>query len=151
MARVRIPDNVAAVVMFRHRRTCCICNIPDRTVQIHHIDEDPSNNAIENLAVLCLECHNFTQISGGFGRKLGAAEVTLSRDDWVARVARAKEQADKLIVARMAGLPPEPVAGSGCSSSDNLRLIGHFEKGGFGSSGVEVKRPACGAASGGLR
>jgi hypothetical protein len=38
-----------------------------------------------------------------------------------------------------------------CSSSDNLRLIGHFEKGGFGSSGVEVKRPACGAASGGLR
>lgn len=109
MARVRIPHNVAAEVMFRHRRTCCICNIPDRTVQIHHIDEDPSNNAIENLAVLCLECHNLTQISGGFGRKLGAAEVALSRDDWIARVARAKEEADKLIVARMAGLPPEPV------------------------------------------
>jgi hypothetical protein len=44
-----------------------------------------------------------------------------------------------------------PAEHKGCSSSDNLRLIGHFEKGGFGSSGVEVKRPACGAASGGLR
>ena len=38
-----------------------------------------------------------------------------------------------------------------CSSSDNLRLIRHFEKGGSGSSGLEFKRPAVGAASGGLR
>ena len=38
-----------------------------------------------------------------------------------------------------------------CSSSDNLRLIRHFEKGGSGSSGLEFKRPAVDAASGGLR
>jgi class 3 adenylate cyclase len=38
-----------------------------------------------------------------------------------------------------------------CPSSDNLRLIRHFEKRGSGSSGLEFKRPAVGAASGGLR
>ena len=38
-----------------------------------------------------------------------------------------------------------------CPSSDNLRLIRHFEKGGSGSSGLEFKRPAVDAASGGLR
>ena len=38
-----------------------------------------------------------------------------------------------------------------CPSSDNLRLIRQFEKGGSGSSGLEFKRPAVGAASDGLR
>jgi ferritin-like metal-binding protein YciE len=38
-----------------------------------------------------------------------------------------------------------------CPSSDNLRLVRRFEKGGSGSSGLEFKRPASDAASGGLR
>jgi len=38
-----------------------------------------------------------------------------------------------------------------CPSSDDLRLIRDFEKGGSGSSGLEFKRPAIGAASDGLR
>ena len=38
-----------------------------------------------------------------------------------------------------------------CPSSDNLRLVRRFEKGGSGSSGLEFKRPAADAASGGLR
>jgi hypothetical protein len=40
---------------------------------------------------------------------------------------------------------------SDCPSSDDLRLIGRFEKGGSGSSGVEVRLPAADAASGDLR
>ena len=38
-----------------------------------------------------------------------------------------------------------------CPSADDLRLIRRFEKGGSGSSGLEFKRPAADAASGGLR
>jgi hypothetical protein len=38
-----------------------------------------------------------------------------------------------------------------CPSSDDLRLIGRFEKGGSGSSGVKVRLPAADAASGDLR
>ena len=38
-----------------------------------------------------------------------------------------------------------------CPSADDLRLIRRFEKGGSGSPGLEFKRPAADAASGGLR
>jgi RNA-directed DNA polymerase len=38
-----------------------------------------------------------------------------------------------------------------CPSAYDLRLIRRFEKGGSGSSGLEFKRPAADAASGGLR
>ena len=38
-----------------------------------------------------------------------------------------------------------------CPSADKLRLVRRFEKGGSGSSGLEFKRPAADAASGGLR
>ena len=38
-----------------------------------------------------------------------------------------------------------------CPSADDLGLIRRFEKGGSGSSGLEFKRPAADAASGGLR
>jgi len=38
-----------------------------------------------------------------------------------------------------------------CPSSDDLRLVRRFEKGGSGSSGLKFKRHTAGAASGGLR
>ena len=99
--RVPIPDDVAAQVLFQHHRTWCICNIPGKPIQIHHIDEDPSNNDQSNLAVLCLECHELTQLKGGFGRKLRAPEVTLNRNSWVARVAERRSDADAIIVKSM--------------------------------------------------
>jgi HNH endonuclease len=73
--RTPIPENIAAEVLFRHNRTCCICNEPGKAIQIHHIDGNPSNNSASNLAVVCFDCHNDTQVSGGFGRKLNAATL----------------------------------------------------------------------------
>lgn len=81
--RVEIPRDVAAGVLFRTDRTCCVCNVQGKPVQIHHIDEDPSNNIDENLAVLCFDCHRETQISGGFDRKLDAEQVALYRHHWL--------------------------------------------------------------------
>ncbi|MFV2176739.1 HNH endonuclease signature motif containing protein [Actinomadura sp. LOL_016] len=81
--RVPIPDDVAAAVIYESDRTCCVCRLSGKAVQIHHINEDPSDNDPANLAVLCLECHDQTQIRGGFGRKLNAHIVTLYRDSWI--------------------------------------------------------------------
>src|SRR5262245_41556554 len=75
-----------------------------RHVQIHHIDEDPSNNDIANLAVLCTECHNDTMIRGGFGKKLRAEEVRLYRDEWIKRVAARKEDADRIAIQSKLGV-----------------------------------------------
>lgn len=65
--RVEIPLNVSAKVMFLSDRTCCVCRSGNKLIQIHHIDENPSNNSLNNLAVLCLDCHNETMIKGDLG------------------------------------------------------------------------------------
>jgi hypothetical protein len=109
--RIPVPEDVATLLMFRSDRTCCVCHERGEPIQIHHIDEDPSNNYPDNLAVLCFHCHDETQIKGGFGRKLDAAQVTYFRDDWHRRVEARREAADKIALAREAGdvqttLPP---------------------------------------------
>ena len=75
-----IPPDVAAKVQFLSNRTCCVCRRQGKPVQIHHIDSDPTNNNTDNLAVLCLDCHMQTLISGGFYRKLDSNQVTMCRD-----------------------------------------------------------------------
>ena len=72
--------------MFESDRTCCVCNIRGKQVQIHHIDENPANNIIGNLSVLCFDCHNDTMIKGGFGRKLDSAQILLYRSSWLNKV-----------------------------------------------------------------
>jgi hypothetical protein len=90
--RVPIPKVDAARVLFASDRTCCVCRTPGKRVQIHHIDDDPSNNAPFNLAVLCFECHGDTQTTGGFGRQLDAEQVRLYRDDWHQNIAARRVQ-----------------------------------------------------------
>jgi hypothetical protein len=93
--RPRVPEDVSAQVQFMANRTCCVCREPGKAVQIHHLDEDPSNNSLDNLAVLCLQHHNDTQLKGGFGRKLDAGQVRLYRDEWYEMVNQ--QRRDKLV------------------------------------------------------
>ncbi len=86
--RQPIPSDIAARALFLADRICCVCRVRGKPVQIHHIDENPANNDLRNLAVLCLECHRETQIHGGFDRKLDADQVVLYKDDWSRFVAR---------------------------------------------------------------
>jgi len=76
--RTEIPRGVAARIQFLSDRTCCVCRTPDKPIQIHHLDEKPSNHTEENLALLCLDCHDKTMIRGGFGRKLARSPDKLT-------------------------------------------------------------------------
>jgi hypothetical protein len=104
MARVPIPTDVSAKVLVAHDRTCCVCQERGKRVQIHHIDENNSNNDEANLAVLCFDCHDLTMIKGGFGRSLDAAQVTNYRDEWVARVTELKRKADEILLQKQVGV-----------------------------------------------
>ena len=84
--RVEIPSDTAAEILFRSDRICCVCRQRGRSIQLHHINDDPSDSAGDNLAVLCFDCHRETQIRGGFDRKLDAAQVKLFNADWIKRV-----------------------------------------------------------------
>ena len=96
--RIRIPDDISALVLFESDHTCCKCNSAGRPVQIHHIDEDPSNNEQGNLAVLCLLCHNQTMVKGGFGRRLDATLVVKYREEWIKRVSTRRSEADRIAI-----------------------------------------------------
>jgi hypothetical protein len=108
--RIEIPRDIAASVLVASSRTCCVCEEPGKEVQIHHIDEDPSNNDPANLAVLCLAHHNETLMKGGFGRKLDAAQILKYKADWERRVQERKAEADKALVARHLGVTSSPKA-----------------------------------------
>ena len=101
--KTSIPNDLAADVLFASDRTCCVCRERGKSLQIHHIDEVPSNNVFENLSVLCLQCHNETQIKGGFDRKLTAPVIIKFRDEWLERVKSRRNLADERAVTRQAG------------------------------------------------
>lgn len=96
--RKPMNPNLSARVMLAHDRTCCVCNIPGKAVQIHHIDDDRSNDNYDNLAVLCLQDHDDTQVRGGFAKRLTAPLVTEYRRDWLKRVDKRKHETDRLVI-----------------------------------------------------
>jgi hypothetical protein len=95
--RIPIPEEIAAEILYLSDRTCCVCNEKGKGIQIHHIDEDPSNNLVENLSVLCLDCHHKTQIKGGFVRELDSKQIGRFNLEWIRRVEVRRLNADKLV------------------------------------------------------
>lgn len=80
-------EDECAAILVAADRTCCICRIGGRPIQLHHIDEDRSNAVPANCAVLCVTCHDETLRRGGFGRQLTAAQIRRYRDEWNEAVA----------------------------------------------------------------
>lgn len=80
--RPKIPQHIFDHLMVINQHTSCICHIPRKHVQIHHIDGSPSNNSIENLAVLCLDCHSIVTGDEGLGRRYSQGEVTSYKRNW---------------------------------------------------------------------
>jgi len=81
--RTSIPSNLVEDVMYSSDHTCCVCRERGKTVQIHHVDENPSNIVFGNLSVLCTDCHAKTQIKSAFGDKISADTVIAKRDEWL--------------------------------------------------------------------
>lgn len=77
--------------MAANRHTCCICRQPRHPVEKHHIDEDPSNNEWNNLAVVCRNCHGLISVKGNLGARYTPGEVLRYKLDWEKRCAEAGE------------------------------------------------------------
>jgi hypothetical protein len=80
--RQDVPQKTADELIFRNRHTCCICHESSKHVQIHHIDGDPSNNGIDNLAVVCLDCHSRVSATEGLGRRFTPGEIRKYKREW---------------------------------------------------------------------
>lgn len=93
MTPVPLPSDAANDALFAAQRTCCVCRVLGKPVQLHHIDGDHSNIAIDNLAILCLECSE-APVRGGRARHLRPSEVTKYRDQWHTQVQRRRDRAE---------------------------------------------------------
>jgi hypothetical protein len=78
--RTQVPDDIRLEVISRCNNRCCVCQTP--FVVVHHLDEDPSNNDIDNLAPLCPNCHSQTHSHAGTTMNLTADRVRKLRDRW---------------------------------------------------------------------
>jgi len=84
--RVRISLPVQTEVLTKSRRRCCICFGLNRDEsikkgQIVHLDGDPNNNDIDNLAFLCLDHHDELDSSTSQSKGLSAIEVKGYREE----------------------------------------------------------------------
>ena len=102
-SRTSMPKKLEAEVRWLSDDTCCICRERGKGIQIHHINEDPSDHSIENLAVICPDCHDKAHKTGGFTRKLDAHFVTLCRDKLLEAVAWQRDEVNNREVERQVG------------------------------------------------
>jgi len=78
--RKPISETIKHEVISRCNNRCCVCQTP--FIVIHHIDEDPSNNQIDNLAPLCPNCHSQAHSSSQMTTNLTSSRITTLRDKW---------------------------------------------------------------------
>ena len=92
--RRKLNQDAVATLQFRADLRCCLCqyvgDLPPRpkSGQIHHIDGDPSNGAIENLVWLCLEHHEEVGKIGRSSRRIHAKTLIRFRDELERRIQR---------------------------------------------------------------
>lgn len=77
-----LPRHLEAEVLYLNDHTCCICRDRSKDVQIHHIDGNPANNSIGNLAVVSLDCHSRVTGRRGLGRSYTPEEVRKYKAGW---------------------------------------------------------------------
>jgi hypothetical protein len=86
--RNKIPLSIVEELLFKSDHSCSICGQSGKDVQLHHIDGDNSNNVIDNLIVLCLDCHSKVTGTAGLGRVYTPGEVKRYKRSWEKTVAQ---------------------------------------------------------------
>lgn len=81
--RVSIPSGIKRELHFRSRSKC-YCGA--RGDQLHHLDENPSNNDFDNLVLLCFEHHDDASVKNGLRARPDAKTIKRLRDEHYARI-----------------------------------------------------------------
>jgi len=90
--RKKIPQKIEAQILFINDRVCCICRDPSKKVQIHHIDGNPNNNNLSNLAVVCINHHDEIHKSGGVTKAISTTLLKKYKHNWELTVRKQRTQ-----------------------------------------------------------
>ncbi|YCH29703.1 HNH endonuclease [Erwinia sp. D4-22] len=82
--RPPIPESTLINLLWCNRRTCCVCRKPNKSIIVHHIKEwsISRDHSIENLAVLCLDCHDLAHTKKQLSQNLNSKELQNSKTRW---------------------------------------------------------------------
>lgn len=89
--RQRTPPTIEEELLFRSDHTCCICRVKGKDVQLHHIDGNPANDKIDNIAVVCLDCHSKVTGKRGLGKAYKPGEVRRYKRSWEQQVSDSRK------------------------------------------------------------
>ncbi|MCK4310033.1 MAG: HNH endonuclease [Methanomicrobia archaeon] len=89
--RKKIPRDKEAQILFINDKTCCICRDSTKGVQIHHIDGDPNNNDLSNLAVVCINHHDELHKSGGMTKSISPDLLKKYKYEWELEVKKRRQ------------------------------------------------------------
>jgi hypothetical protein len=93
--RKPIPPDVQAEVLTKSRRRCTLCfylhgDLDEKKGQIAHIDDNPSNFKIDNLAWMCLEHHSVFDSTNSQHKNYTEDEVKIARAELQKAIADGK-------------------------------------------------------------
>lgn len=86
-SRIKIPRPLGLQVLYASARTCCVCRVPRKPVEIHHIDQNPSNNVEPNLVVICRNCHDEAHTKHSMSNNLSVGHLKHAKKTWLSEVA----------------------------------------------------------------
>jgi hypothetical protein len=132
--RPGVPSDIETELFIRSRRRCCICfgldqSLSVRKGQIAHLDRNPSNNRLDNLAWLCHDHHDEYDSSTRQSKGLTIREVKSYREllydtisaqvapTWRVGATYPMDEVPMLVTARR--IDPKPgLTGSGLQLTD---------------------------------
>lgn len=91
--RVKAKPSVESEVLVRSRRRCCVCfglheDLGLKKGQLVHLDQDPGNNAADNLAFMCWNHHDEYDSRTSQSKGLTEQEVRTYRQNLYERLAQ---------------------------------------------------------------
>ena len=89
--RPKLPVAIEEETLFNADHTCCICREKNKDVVIHHIDGNRTNNDLDNLAVVCLDCHSRVTGVRGLGKSFKQGEVRRYKRSWDKQIRVSRE------------------------------------------------------------
>lgn len=83
-SRPPIPDEIIDNLLYKSRRTCCVCRRTEHSIVIHHIKEwsESKSNEESNLVVLCLLHHDEAHSKKELSQNLTSERIKAAKINW---------------------------------------------------------------------
>jgi hypothetical protein len=99
--RIKIPSKTQAKIQTKNLGVCCVCKERGIGTNIHHLDNNPSNNNEENLALLCVQEHDQHHRPHAYDKtkhlELGADRIREFKREWEQTVEECKSENPKIL------------------------------------------------------